>query len=320
MTVTPSTVAPPDAGEMAAVLVLFDLRSGTAASIASLAGAVKRLFIVDNSTSGHPAVSDAAALPPNASVLVNGNAGGLAGAYNAALRALGDVAGADAVRHVVFVDDDSDTASLSAFLAHPSTRSAFSRPDTAAVAPAHRDRATGLRARHLELSRWRFHHLPREFTGTRPVAFVINSMSVWSLAALRRVGPYNEGLAVDHVDTEYCMRARRTGLHVLVNGDCEFAHSVGERKSYRVLGMTLQSGGHSARRRGMIGRNTMWLATRYALVEPAFSALCLLRLAYEATGIALVEDRRLAKLAHLSSGALAGICCLAHPPRAGIRR
>lgn len=318
MTPAPTAV-PPDADEMAAVLVLFDPRAGTAASIASLAGAVKRLLIVDNSPSGHPAVADAAALPSNASVLVNGNAGGLAGAYNAALRRLGD-ADAAALRHVVFVDDDSDTASLSTFLAHPSTRSAFSRSDTAAVAPAHRDRATGLRARHLELSRWRFHHLPREFTGMRPVAFVINSMSVWSLAALRRVGPYNEGLAVDHVDTEYCMRARRAGLHVLVNGDCEFAHSVGERTAYRVLGMTLQSGGHSPRRRGMIGRNTMWLATRYALVEPAFSALCLLRLAYEATGIALVEDRRLAKLARLSSGALAGIFGLARPLQTGVRR
>jgi len=43
------------------------------------------------------------------------------------------------------------------------------------------------------------------------------------------------------------------------------------------------------------------------LVEPAFAALCLLRLGYEATGIALAEDRRLAKLFQLARGAVAGI-------------
>jgi len=296
----------PEPAALAAVLVLYDPAAGSAASIAALGAAVGRLFIVDNAATPHPALARPATLPPNATVVMNRNAGGLAGAYNAALRVLQDRT-ADGIRHVVFVDDDSDPHHLSDFLAHPATREAFARPGTAAVAPAHRDRATGLRARHLQLSRWRFHHLPREFDDLRPVAFAINSMSVWRLAALRRIGSYNEGLAVDHVDTEYCLRARRAGLQVFINGACEFAHSVGARRAYRVLGRSLQSGGHGPRRRAMIGRNTMWLATRYALVEPAFAALCLLRLGYEATGIALAEDRRLAKLFQLARGAVAGI-------------
>ena len=151
------------------------------------------------------------------------------------------------------------------------------------------------------------HCLPREFAGMRKVSFLINSMSIWNVAALRRLGPYNEDSAVDHVDTEYCVRARQLGLDLFVNGDHEFAHSIGQRRAYRFMGKTLQAGGHSPLRRVMIGRNTAWLARQHALRWPAFAVLCLLRLAYEAIGIVMVEDGKGRKLRGLFGGAMQGL-------------
>jgi rhamnosyltransferase len=110
-------------------------------------------------------------------------------------------------------------------------------------------------------------------------------MTVWRLQALQRIGAFHEGLAIDHVDTEYCLRARQAGLTLHVNGAFEFAHAIGERRKYRLLGVELQAGGHSPQRRHMIARNTVWLARNWFCREPAFSALCLVRLAYEAVGI-----------------------------------
>ena len=98
----------------------------------------------------------------------------------------------------------------------------------------------------------RIFDLPRQFDGPKRVAFVINSMSVWRVEALRRIGPFNEGLAIDHVDTEYCLRARELTLAVYVHGGHEFAHSIGQRRRFRFLGRDMQAGGHSAARRYLI--------------------------------------------------------------------
>jgi rhamnosyltransferase len=112
---------------------------------------------------------------------------------------------------------------------------------------------------------------------------------------------------VDHVDTEYCLRARRQGLTVYLHGDFEFAQSIGQRRTYQLLGRRFQSGGHSSARRWGIGRNLALLALSSISREPAFAMLCALRLVYEAIGIVLVEQERLPKLSALARGALAGL-------------
>jgi hypothetical protein len=101
------------------------------------------------------------------------------------------------------------------------------------VAPAYRDRATGLRGKYIELR-----SLPAEL----PVAPVLRPASGGlrdqfdvglAMAALERIGRFNETLAIDHVDTEYCLRARACGLSIWVHGGHEFAHAIGERRRFR---------------------------------------------------------------------------------------
>jgi rhamnosyltransferase len=234
----------------------------------------------------------------------HGNRGGLAGAYNVALNHVFSLI--PEARHVVFVDEDSDIGTLSAFIEHGGTCGAMSADSVAVVAPAHRDRRSGMRATHMVLDRYWFKRLPRDVRGVVAVAFVINSMSLWSLAALRRIGPYDEELAIDQVDIDYCLRARLRGYEVCLNGDCEFDHAVGRRRVYVFVGRQFQAGGHSPARRYLIGRNTVWLAKRYLRTYPAFAVICLLRLVHEGLGIAMAETDKLAKLKRLAKGALVG--------------
>lgn len=278
-------------------------------AIRELVGVVGRVVVVDNNEQPLPGLrAQLTTLAPDAPVwlLHHGNRGGLAGAYNRACGFL-QTGPAPAPAEIVFVDQDSDTAALAAFLADPDVQALLARADVAAVAPAYVDRATGLRGRYIELSRQRALHLPREFDGARPVAFVINSMSVWRTDALQRIGRFNEQLGIDHVDTEYCLRARALGLAIWVHGSHRFAHAIGQRRRYRLFGRDLQAGGHGPARRRMIGRNTVWLARTWARREPAFARLCLMRLAYEATGIAIAEDGKLPKLAALLRGIAEGL-------------
>jgi rhamnosyltransferase len=288
----------------AAILVVYHPRSEPAPVIERLRPQLACLIVVDNSAQGHPALAQWQNTG-DVRFIHHGNVGGLAGAYNAALSWLKRER--PQVTHVVFLDDDSDPTVLAAFLGDPAVERLLREETTATAAPAYRDRATGVRGAYVQLKRFRFHYVPREQRGLLPVAFVINSMSVWRCAALQRIGPFNEWLGVDHVDTEYCLRARQAGLSLFVDGDHEFAHSIGERRTYRLLGRTLQAGGYGAARRAMIGRSLAWLSRRYAFSEPAFAVLCLLKLAHEALGILMVEEDRRARLFGLLSGAVAGL-------------
>lgn len=241
-------------------------------------------------------------------VLHHGNRGGLAGGYNRALDWLRKHA--PDTRQVVLLDQDSDTTVLQRFLNAADVRERLASPATAAVAPTYRERATGLRGRPIELHRWRTVHLPREFSGLRAVAFLINSMSVWRVEALDRIGTFNETLAVDHVDTEHCLRARALGLALWIHGDHVFDHSIGDRRHYRLFGRDLQATGHGPARRRLIGRNTVWLGLSWLRREPAFAMLCAMRLAYEATGIVMAEEDRLARLGALLRGSFEGLVLL----------
>ncbi|MBL8316010.1 MAG: hypothetical protein JNK55_19910 [Rubrivivax sp.] len=292
------------AASTAAVVVVYHLATDIEPALRLLKRSVARLLVVDNHEQAHPQLAD---LTQRLQVdcLSGGNVGGLAGAYNRALAWLQGQA--PQVAQVVFLDEDSDPSSLAALLTDDTTAKTLARPDTAAVSPAYRDRATGLRGRYIRLARFKLEFNPREFSDLRPVAFLINSMTVWRLAALQRIGAFHEGLAIDHVDTEYCLRARQAGLVLYVNGAFEFAHAIGQRRKYRLLGVELQAGGHSPRRRWMIARNTVWLARNWLWREPAFCGLCLSRLAYEAVGITLAEEQAVAKLLALLRGAVSGL-------------
>ena len=288
----------------AAILVVYRLERPLDDTLARLVDTVGRCIVVDNSEQGHPSLLGLTARL-GATLISAGNRGGLAGAYNVALAQLRRQP--DGVDHVVFLDDDSDPSALGDFLSDPITATCLARPETAAVAPAYRDRATGLRGKYIQLQRFRLAYLSREFTDLQPVAFVINSMSVWRLDALDRIGPFNQGLAIDHVDTEYCLRARSLGLTVHVHGGHVFAHAIGQRRKYRFLGRELQAGGHGPARRYLIGRNTLWLARTWLLREPAFAFLCVTRVAYEVLGILMAEDDAGRKLMALLRGAAVGL-------------
>lgn len=301
---TARTPEPPRFPHMAAVLVLFAPHADPARTMRTALGVVERVVLVDNAPEGHP-MAAAWRDEPGVAVLSNANRGGLAGAYNLACQWL--ASNAPSMQYVAFIDDDSDASVLAAFLSDTSVVATLASKETAAVAPAHRERATGLRAKHMVLGRWSWQYLPRELRGLNQVAFVINSMSVWRMEALQQIGAYNEWLGIDNVDTEYCLRARRQQLAVYLHGDFEFVQSIGQRYPYRLLGRAFQSGGHPSARRYLIARSLCRLFRVWLPREPAFAALCLARLGYELLGIVLAERDRPRKLCALGRGALAGL-------------
>jgi rhamnosyltransferase len=266
--------------------------------------AVHHVILVDNTLGGHPRLRDVSPLS-RITVISNRNQGGLAGAYNTAIRWVR--VNHHNTSHILFLDEDSDTTSISSFLSSAETLSLFQDRQVAAVAPAYVDRATGLRGTPICLNRFWYRMLGRNITEPVEVSFLINSMSLWRFEALLDIGAYSTQLKVDHIDTDYCLRAKLRGYKLILNPTVSFLHSIGERRAFHFLGRIMQTGGHSAARRWMIGRNTMLLAKHYGLRFPAFAVLCIGRMVYEMVGITLAETDRRRKLLSILKGGVVGV-------------
>lgn len=59
-------------------------------------------------------------------------------------------------------------------------------------------------------------------------AYLLASGCLISRDALLKVGKMNEGFFIDHVDTEWCLRARKRGYQLFVDTDARLDHSLGD--------------------------------------------------------------------------------------------
>jgi rhamnosyltransferase len=287
-----------------AVVVAYAHANQLGPRLAGLPPAIARVIVVDNSPDDQVAIDEVSALGV-VQVIRNRNRGGLAGAYNRALSLI--ASWTFLPKHVLFLDDDTDVGSLERFLASPETRATTTEFSVAAVAPLYVDPVTEMPGSPVRLQRWTWRSLPRNLTKSTEVSFLINSMSLWKYSALQKIGRYREELGVDHVDTDYCLRAQALGYRLILNPTVRFSHPIGSRRQYRFFGKTFQSGGHSPQRRHSIGRNTVLLARHYGSRWPGFALLCLARLGYEGLGIILAEQEKAAKLCGLLTGIGTGL-------------
>ena len=300
----------PQLAKVVGIVVAYQHASGLASRLGELIDVVSRVVVVDN-TPDERVSADCVTDDGRVCVIRNRNIGGLAGAYNQALRLI--ESWSDAPDHVLFLDDDSDFGAVAPFLASPASRATTADFSIAAVAPIYVDPVTGMAGAPIRFGRWRWQSLSRDLSMPTEVSFLINSMSLWKLAALKGIGVYRTDLGVDHVDTDYCLRAQVLGYRLMLNPAVKFLHPIGERRQYRFFGKTFQAGGHSPARRKSIARNTVLLARQYSRRWPSFALLCLSRLAYEALGIVMAESDKVAKLGALVAGMSAGLVAKADP-------
>ena len=76
----------------------------------------------------------------------------------------------------------------------------------------------------------------QDYSPTNPslinVSFIINSFSIWPKKTILKIGNYDEKLAIDHIDTDYCMRASKLGIPIFINNAVTFEHTIGNRVAY----------------------------------------------------------------------------------------
>lgn len=160
--------------------------------------------------------------------------GGIAAAINAGVQLLEK----EGVQYLWIFDQDSQPRSqaLAAMLHTLKQQHASDSETTAAVVPLIHDLHGRQTLPYLvALPQGRIVTAPHRTNA--PVLAAIASGMLIPITAWQHIGPMNEALFMDHVDTEWCMRARHLGYHITVCTQAVIDHELGEGQATRLLGV-----------------------------------------------------------------------------------
>lgn len=300
---------PPEGGEAAArigaVIVSYhphlpDLKR----TLDALEPQVESVFIVDNG-SGDATVLQLRALVAgrNAELVEFAANRGIAAAQNAAI-ARAQALGLDFM--VLFDDDSLPAPDLVAQLARAFRKVQDSGQRIAAIGPQWVDGRTGRRGSFYRIQRGRIVGVMPADTAPIPVDFLIASGTLLSLHAVREVGAMREDYFIDHVDTEWCVRAARAGWKLYGTSAAQLTHALGDAGRRVWFGRWREVALHSPLRNYYEVRNTV-LLLRSPNLTGSWRVAQLTRLAQLLVFYALLVPPRPARVAAMGRGIVHGL-------------
>lgn len=236
--------------QVCAVVITFFPDAGFPERLEKIAAQVFRVIVVDNGTTGQSVDNLEKALEAgeNVTCIRNSENLGVATALNQGIRKAlkeGDCP------WIVTFDQDSLPAAdmvekmLAVWRSHPHPEKLMvAGPRTAFVDSTSRPD-------------------PAEDRSWREVTHVITSGSLISRRAFRLAGYYNEGLFIDYVDIEYCLRLRSLGYQVIEVHSTEMLHHMGRLEERLFLGDKVHPTHHPPLRRYYQFRNALLLHRQY---------------------------------------------------------
>jgi rhamnosyltransferase len=236
--------------QVCAVVITFFPDAGFPERLEKIAAQVFRVIVVDNGTTGQSRdnLENALEAGGNVTGIRNSDNLGVAAALNQGIR--------EALKEgdcpwIVTFDQDSLPAAdmvekmLAVWKSHPhAERLMVAGPRTAFVDSTSRPD-------------------PAEDRSWREVTHVITSGSLISRRAFHLAGYYNEGLFIDYVDIEYCLRLRNLGYQVIEVLSTEMLHHMGRLEERLFLGDKVHPTHHPPLRRYYQFRNALLLHRQY---------------------------------------------------------
>jgi len=289
---------------LGAVVVTYHPDSDFAQRLVAIRREFETVIVVDNST--HTGVQPhlAHVCEGGAIFLPNRENVGLARALN---RGFGELAARGFEHAIAFDQDSTPGPEFAAALLRTKARA---HKSTVVIGANWFDEGRpGFDSRHLRLNRG----FPLLFSRVaaasdlEQVTCVITSGSLFCLQAWETLGGFDESLFLDLVDTEYCLRARASGLRIAVSAAARLAHRRGAKKPVHCAGRTWWPAFMPPLRLRYLWRNRMLVAMRHGWRVPHW---IMFELAYSAKLIAeitLLEDQKLAKLAACGRGLWDGL-------------
>ncbi|MEQ1438357.1 glycosyltransferase family 2 protein [Fontimonas sp. SYSU GA230001] len=291
------------------VIVTYDPPAGLTERVRAVLRETARVVIVDNGSRTEPALDTLDGTErTRVHLLKLGRNLGLAAALNRGIEA---AAALGATTSLLLDHDSTPTPGMvGALLA---ARSSHADPQSiAAVVPTIAYAHPDIRCRwpQSDAGQWlRFRFaVAAQLDRPTPVDLAIGSGMLISIDVWRELGGFDEGLFIDLVDTDFCLRARSQGFEILATPDAVLDHRLGEVRKNRLLGLIpVFPTHHSALRHYYISRNRILLAKRHARRFPNWLIYELLGAAKLIVKVAVFEQGRWRKLLSMCKGTWDGL-------------
>ena len=121
---------------------------------------------------------------------------------------------------------------------------------------------------------------------------IMQTGSLWNVAALLSVGGFDRDLGMDAVDAAACLRLREQGMLIAVAPGTSLRHTLGESRQISVLGRSLVVTGHGPQRRTSMMRNRLKLFPAEFAQSPTHAFRTIRRVGVNAVLGATVEGNR----------------------------
>jgi len=277
--------------DVCAVVVTYNPDAGFLERLACLVPQVEAVAIVDNTPdSSVDSVFEKALEYPTVSVRRNGKNVGLASALNQGI----EVVMAHRPRWVLTLDQD--------------TKPGAHMVDALLVPFRHGGTTVGIVGTNIASEGRRSSPLCRaEGYSWAPRTSVITSGSLISSDALTSLGPLCSFYFIDHIDTEYCLRAKRNGFQVLAIQEPVVKHAIGAPTRHSICGRATATSNHSALRRYYISRNLMITIRRHSSVDPWWACRSILAWLKGQVLVLCFESDKRAKLLASARGSWHGL-------------
>jgi len=286
-----------------AVLVAYrPERDPLARALVSLAAQVKRVVVVDNGGQAALLREVAERAAPGACLVLEqtGNTG-VAAALNRGIRE----AIAQGATHILLMDDDSvPAAGMVSQLLDALSAASASGERIAAAGPVFVDERSGKQSYFVRVGWLRFQRLHCAADPVLHCDLLINSGMLVSAEALAQVGDMDESLFIDHVDTEWCLRALSRGYRFLGVCGARMSHELGEGSVAVTASRSVHR--HSPVRYRYIVRNSVLLYGR-GYPSMKWKLADLLRLATLLAAVAILVAPRGTNLLAALSGLVDGL-------------
>jgi rhamnosyltransferase len=145
---------------------------------------------------------------------------------------------------------------------------------------------------------------------------IVTSGSLLSIAAYEAIGAFRDDFFMDHVDTDYCLRARKAGYKIIAVREVLMIHPIGIASTHRLLWRRLQTTNHAPFRRYYNSRNLFILVREHLLNESRWALHTMTSWVKTIIMILLLENNRWTKLKAIARGMRDGLMLdMRHRPK-----
>jgi len=268
------------------IVVWFNPKKEHIDNIISLNEACDFVCVVDNSYQSNEKLL----VSSSVKYIHNRNQGGIAGAFNRGFDYF-----ISKFEEPMIYSFDQDTVVPANFfeeMAH------FIKDKNAKIAcPNFFDINAKTHGKFVKMSDWGFFESDDDTTH-----FCISSGMFISKETYKLLGGFNEELVIDHVDTEFALKAYENGIKIFYNKNVCLNHAIGEREKRKFLGVTIKPNHHSKVRKYYIARNGTYLAFKYIKQCKAYFVLNVARMIHEYLSVILYENDKLRKISAMNKG------------------